>query len=91
MEALAIGRPVLSTYVAGIPELVRDGIEGWLFEAGSAEAAARAMRACLAAPDEALRRMGASGRQRVRERHDVDTEAARLLDTWRAAVVGQGA
>ena len=33
----------------------------------------------------------ASGRQRVRERHDVDTEAARLLDTWRAAVVGQGA
>lgn len=91
MEALAIGRPVLSTYVAGIPELVRDGIEGWLFEAGSAEAAARAMRACLAAPDEALRRMGASGRQRVQERHDVDTEAARLLDTWRAAVVGQGA
>ena len=85
MEALAVGRPVLSTYVAGIPELVRDGVEGWLFEAGSAEAAARAMRACLQAPAERLRAMGEAGRTRVLARHRADTEAARLVAVWRAA------
>ncbi|HEV8691698.1 MAG TPA: glycosyltransferase [Ideonella sp.] len=85
MEAMAVGRPVLSTYVAGIPELVRDGVDGWLFEAGSAEAAARAMRACLQAPAETLRAMGEAGRARVLARHRADTEAARLVAVWRAA------
>ena len=85
MEALAVGRPVLSTYVAGIPELVRDGTEGWLFEAGSAEAAARAMRACLEAPAERLRAMGEAGRTRVLARHHADSEAARLIRMWREA------
>ena len=33
MEAMALRRPVLSTYVAGIPELVRHGQEGWLVPA----------------------------------------------------------
>jgi glycosyltransferase involved in cell wall biosynthesis len=86
MEALAVGRPVLSTYVAGIPELVRDGVEGWLFEAGSTAAAARAMRACLAATPEALAAMGQAGRERVLARHQIDTEAARLLAAWREAL-----
>ncbi|MEI4479854.1 glycosyltransferase, partial [Klebsiella pneumoniae] len=35
MEAMALRRPVISTYVAGIPELVRDGDTGWLVPAGS--------------------------------------------------------
>jgi glycosyltransferase involved in cell wall biosynthesis len=35
MEAMALRRPVLSTYVAGIPELVIPGENGWLFPAGS--------------------------------------------------------
>ena len=86
MEALAVGRPVLSTYVAGIPELVRDGVEGWLFEAGSTAAAARAMRACLAATPEVLAAMGQAGRDRVLARHQIDTEAARLLAAWREAL-----
>jgi Glycosyl transferases group 1 len=37
MEALALRRPILSTCVAGIPELVIPGANGWLFEAGSIE------------------------------------------------------
>ncbi|WP_374568488.1 glycosyltransferase family 4 protein [Ideonella sp.] len=90
MEAMAVGRPVLSTYVAGIPELVRDGVEGWLFEAGSPEAAARAMRACLAATPETLGAMGAAGRARVLARHQVDTEATKLLGAWRDAHAAAG-
>ena len=78
MEAMALGRPVISTYVAGIPELVRDGMEGWLVPAGDVDAVAEAMRACLSAPAEALAQMGRAALARVRERHHVDAEAAKL-------------
>ena len=37
MEAMALRRPVLTTYVAGIPELVRQGENGWLFPAGAVD------------------------------------------------------
>ena len=44
MESLALHRPVLSTYVAGIPELVTPGVCGWLVPPGSADGLAAAMR-----------------------------------------------
>ena len=50
MEAFALGRPVISTYIAGIPELVEPGACGWLVPAGSVDALARAMREALPAP-----------------------------------------
>jgi len=89
MEAMALARPVLSTYVAGIPELVRSGEIGWLFPAGDVDSLAQAMRECLAAQPAELDKMGAIGRQRVIERHSVDTEAAKLLAHFRAAAQKQ--
>ena len=84
MEAMALRRPVLTTYVAGIPELVRQGENGWLFPAGEVEALAAAMADCLAQPVEVLQLMGEAAWQRVVERHDIDTEAARLADLFKA-------
>jgi glycosyltransferase involved in cell wall biosynthesis len=78
MEAMALRRPVITTYVAGIPELVRPGDNGWLVPAGDVEALVHAMAECLASPAELLARMGDSARRRVLERHDIDTEAAKL-------------
>jgi glycosyltransferase involved in cell wall biosynthesis len=91
MEAMALGRPVISTYVAGIPELVQHGTHGWLVPAGDPEALADAMQACLDAPVEVLARMGAAARERVAERHDVDAAAERLAGLfWGAAEGGAG-
>jgi colanic acid/amylovoran biosynthesis glycosyltransferase len=84
MEAMALRRPVLSTYVAGIPELVRPGEEGWLFPAGSLEELASAMQDCLSRPFEDLERLGDAGRRRVLTRHSVDTEAGKLAQLFRA-------
>jgi glycosyltransferase involved in cell wall biosynthesis len=78
MEALAMARPVITTQVAGIPELVRDGDCGWLVPAGDVAALAAAMTDCLARDDEALLRMGRHGRARVLERHDIRAEAGKL-------------
>ena len=79
MEAMALQRPVLTTWIAGVPELVRSGDHGWLFEAGSVEAAAAAMEACLQTPISVLRAMGAAGRERVKARHDARIEARKLF------------
>ena len=68
MEAMALGRPVISTYVAGIPELVEPGKTGWLVPASDEIALSAAMRAALGASVDQLARMGAAGRLRVIER-----------------------
>jgi glycosyltransferase involved in cell wall biosynthesis len=85
MEAMALRRPVLTTYVAGIPELVRDGENGWLFPAGSVTELAAAMVDCLARPVEQLQAMGAAGFERVLERHSIDIEASKLVGLFRTA------
>ncbi|WP_444789179.1 glycosyltransferase [Roseinatronobacter sp. NSM] len=77
MEAHALGRPVISTYIAGIPELVDDQT-GWLVPAGDVTALAGAMRACMDTPPEDLARMGAQGRVRVEKAHDISRSAAAL-------------
>ena len=82
MEALALGRPVITTYVAGIPELVVDGESGWLIPAGSVDALAEAMRRALQEDPSRLDAMGTVGAGRARERHDAATEGARLADLF---------
>ena len=88
MEAMALCRPVIGTFVGGIPELVRPGENGWLVPAGDVEALADGMRACLEASADTLARMGELAQQRVRERHSVDTEAAKLGKLFQAAIEG---
>jgi glycosyltransferase involved in cell wall biosynthesis len=84
MEAMALRRPILSTYVAGIPELVIPGENGWLFAAGSVEELAAAMRSCLSKTPEELLKMGDAGHERVIARHSIETEAGKLAELFRA-------
>jgi glycosyltransferase involved in cell wall biosynthesis len=75
IEALAAGRPVVATRVGGVPDVVREGVDGYLVEAGDVEALADAL-ARLAADPGLRERMGAAGRERVLPRYAV----ARLID-----------
>jgi len=83
MEAMALRRPVLTTWVGGIPELVRDGENGWLFPAGSVEALAEAMENCLSCTPQHLEKMGDAARALAVERHSVDVAAAKLAELFR--------
>lgn len=83
MEALALRRPVLTTYIAGIPELVRHGENGWLFPAGSVDDLVAAMQECLAVSPENLQTMGDAGHDRVVLRHAIDAEVAKLAALMR--------
>lgn len=77
MEALALERPVISTYTAGIPELVSREC-GWLVPAGDVPSLTAVLAEAAAAPAEELHAMGRRGALRVRERHFLKTEVARL-------------
>jgi colanic acid/amylovoran biosynthesis glycosyltransferase len=78
MEAMACARPVIATRVSGIPELVRDGQDGWLVAPGNALELAQAMRRCLETDAPQLQAMGEGARARALERHDVDRSGRQL-------------
>jgi glycosyltransferase involved in cell wall biosynthesis len=75
IEALAAGRPVVATRVGGVPDVVREGEDGFLVEAGATDELADRL-ARLARDPELRRRMGQEGRKRVVPRYAVD----RLVD-----------
>ncbi len=83
MEALALGRPVISTWVAGIPELVEPGVTGWLVPPGSSEALAKAIGELFDTPLEKLEQMGRQGAERVTQRHNAGIESGKLVDLIR--------
>jgi glycosyltransferase involved in cell wall biosynthesis len=82
MEAMAMGRPIVSTNVGGISELVIDRETGWLVPPGDSERLAEAMKMALETSDEELTRMGTRARQRVLRMHDVRREAAKLRELF---------
>jgi glycosyltransferase involved in cell wall biosynthesis len=84
MEAFALGRPVITTRVAAIPELV-DASCGWLFDAGSVEGLREAIAAAMTAESGTLEAMGAEGRRRVEARHDLKNIAPMLIETFGAS------
>lgn len=86
MEALALGRPVLTTFVAGIPELVRNGINGWLVPAGDEAALATAIADALRTEPKRLEEMGRAGAEAVRAAHDATTEAGKLVALFAESV-----
>jgi len=80
MEALALGRPVIASRIAGTPELVDENC-GWLIPAGDVGAIANAMIAALAAKPATLDEMGREGRIRVLADHDASKNGEALLRT----------
>jgi glycosyltransferase involved in cell wall biosynthesis len=79
MEAMASRLPVIASRIAGIPELVEDGVSGLLVPAGDGEAVTRALDRLLG--DASLcARMGEAGRAKVEREFDVKREAGKLLE-----------
>src|SRR5438067_695759 len=81
LEAMAHGRPVVASAVGGIPELVEDGVTGFLVEPGDVAGLRAALERLLADP--ALRRrMGRVARKRVYERCSWDRVTAATLESY---------
>ena len=81
MEAMAMRIPCVSTMIAGIPELIRDRVDGLLVPASSVEQLAAAIESLV--NDPGLReRLGASARERVIERYNIEKNIALLASAF---------
>lgn len=74
MEAMAAGKPVISTAVGGIPELVTDGVHGLLTPAGCGEQLSKAMMYLIENPDVRIK-MGIAAFERANQKFDFDAMA----------------
>jgi colanic acid/amylovoran biosynthesis glycosyltransferase len=82
MEAMAMEIPCVSTWITGIPELIRNGIDGLLVAPADVEAFADALRQLIRDPD-LRRRIGQAGRARVLDKFDLRRNSAALADLFR--------
>lgn len=81
MEAMATGLPVVTTRIAGIPELVEDGAGGLLVAPGRADVVAAALER-LAGDPELRARMGRAGRERVLAAYGIADAVERLAELY---------
>lgn len=84
MEAMATQKTVVTTRIAGIPELVEDGVSGRVVSPGDGNALAQAIIEILDQPDSA-HKMGAEGRKKVEAEFDIAKEARKLADLFNSA------
>ncbi|MCA8942947.1 MAG: glycosyltransferase, partial [Planctomycetes bacterium] len=82
-EAMALGVPVLTTPISGIPEIIEDGVSGFLVQPGDAVALAERLAEVLCDGD-ARAAVGARGREVVHETLDLDDAVRELLALVRA-------
>jgi glycosyltransferase involved in cell wall biosynthesis len=78
MEAFAMARPVISTHVAAIPELVRHHVNGWLVPAGNLDELVAAIKDVMTLPADRLNAMGQAGRDRAIARHNTKEQVTLL-------------
>ena len=88
IEAMALGTPVVSTRVSGIPELIRDGVNGMLAEPNDPESLAAALRKVLDSPQTAGR-LAFKARETVVRDFDLSTCVAKLRDQFRSVGLGE--
>ncbi|MCP1659870.1 glycosyltransferase family 4 protein [Neisseria perflava] len=88
LESMALGTPVISTQVAGIPELVKDGETGLCVPERNPQALAAAMQRLL--QDSALcATFSRNGRALIKREFDEDRNASLLRQIFTAAVTSQ--
>src|SRR5258707_1798513 len=81
LEAMASARPVVSTRMAGIPELVVDGQTGMLVPPGDSTALAHALEQLLRDPELRLR-FGDAGRARIEQHFRIEQTVAPLINLF---------
>ncbi len=81
MEAMATGLPVISTYHGGIPELVKDGVSGFLVSEKNVAMLVKKMAYLIEHP-ERWGSMGKAGSERVNKEHNKDKAINKLIDIF---------
>lgn len=85
MEAMAVGVPVISTNIGGIPELIEHGVSGYLCEPDDAESLSQAILTCHGMNENDRRQMSLAARMKIEIDHDVRKLTTVLKRDWAGA------
>ena len=85
LEAMATGCPVVATAVGGVPQMIRDGVDGWLVPPQDSQQLAVAISNVLADPTEAHKR-AISARNRVLKEFSLGKQ----VEGWKEVLVNRG-
>lgn len=89
MEAMAMEIPVVASRIAGVPELVEDGLSGVLVAPGQVDELTAALERLLTAPAAQRAAMGAAARRKVMAEFSIDREAQTLVSLFTEQVAAQ--
>ncbi len=89
LEAMALARPIVATRVGGVPEVVKDGINGFLVEPGDVEGFARKVKYLLSNPD-LSRKMGLAGREIVVRNFACEKAVQRITEIYSTSLEEKG-
>jgi len=88
MEAMAAGVPVVTTQIAGVSELVENGVSGYIVPAGDGITLAERIKTLLTEPQ--LRsQFGTAGREKIEKEFNLNHEVARFYRVMAAALDGK--
>ncbi|MES2290521.1 MAG: glycosyltransferase family 4 protein [Pseudomonadota bacterium] len=85
MEAMALGTPVISSRIAGVPELITEGVEGRLFTPANWDELAQVLAQALT-ETEATARMAVAAREKIAREFDIEKAVFPLIERFDAAV-----
>ena len=88
LESFAYGKPVIGSKIGGIPELIDDGINGYLFETGNAAALKNMLEQVLSLNDETVAEMGQAARRKVVDQYGTKSHYENLMNIY-AKVLAQ--
>lgn len=83
LEAMALAKPVVGSAIGGIPEIIADGINGYLVKPNDVDSLTQALERLMGDP-ELRRRMGEAGRRRFEERFEFAACYAELQSLYRS-------
>ena len=82
LQAAAAGVPIVATRVGGIPEIVENGINGYLVEAGDGQSIANCVISLLKDPIKS-KRFGSCGRKKIEAQFSIDRMVKSYLSVYR--------
>lgn len=86
LEAFSYGKPVIASRIGGIPEMVDDGINGFLFEAKNREDLQNKLDLVMNLPGAEIRRMGREAREKVEREFSPQMHYVRLVSVYQQAI-----
>lgn len=86
LESFAFGKPVVGSRIGGIPEMVEEGLNGYLFEPGNVDDLKDKLELMLSKPNKDIEQMGKAARDKVEREYNAELHYERLMEVYNKAL-----